>query len=552
MWNKHPKALPYLFLSEMWERFGYYLMIGIFTLYLKDVEAGFAMTEKEASDLYGTFIALVFLTPFIGGLVADRYLGYRTSIIIGGLLMGIGYFMMGIHNITILYIAMTFVIVGNGFFKPNISTLLGNFYSKEEYKDKKDEGYNIFYMGINVGAFICNFFGAALQILLGWQYAFMAAGVGMFVGVLVFILGTKHYAGYDQKKGTQEGDMPFYKIVLFILLPSVVFGIIGWMLKGVTSDANPDSYIFGSDSTDAFIFACIPVIFFYASLYFKAKPDDKRPIGALLSIFAVVILFWAVFKLNGSALNTWADRYTDREITGTTKAVFNGLKLSKEIDYKKDSVELYDASFRLQKENGVVKKVVDYPIYFRNVAKEKLPEENSKVSLWATNLSQSINPGWVIILTPLVVAFFTFLRSRKKEPSTPTKIAFGLLISALSVLVMVAAVKMGGNGSEKVSVWWLVANYGIITIGELFLSPMGLSVVSKLSPTNITSLMMGGWFLSTSIGNKLSGVLASLWDTYEDKTDFFWINFSLLLFATTLMFILLKQLNKVMQEKGIK
>jgi POT family proton-dependent oligopeptide transporter len=171
--------------------------------------------------------------------------------------------------------------------------------------------------------------------------------------------------------------------------------------------------------------------------------------------------------------------------------------------------------------------------------------------LWATNLSQSINPGWVILLTPLIVAFFTFLRSRKKEPSTPTKIAFGLLISALSVLVMVAAVNMGGNGAEKVSVWWLVANYGIITIGELFLSPMGLSVVSKLSPTNITSLMMGGWFLATSIGNKLSGVLASMWDTYEDKTDFFWVNFSLLMFATILMFVLVKQLNKVMKEKGI-
>jgi POT family proton-dependent oligopeptide transporter len=446
---------------------------------------------------------------------------------------------------------MTFVIVGNGFFKPNISTLLGNFYSEDQYKDKKDEGYNIFYMGINVGAFICNFFGAALQILLGWQYAFMAAGLGMFIGVVVFLLGTKHYGNKTQKKGVQEGDMPFYKIVLFILLPSVVFGVIGWFLKGVASEANPNSYVFGSDSTDAFIFACIPVIFFYGSLYFKAKPDDKRPIGALLSIFAVVILFWAVFKLNGSALTTWADRYTDREITGTTQTVFNGLKFSQEVEYKKDSVSLYDASFRLQKENGVVKKVVDYPVYFRNVAKEKLPEENSKVSLWATNLSQSINPGWVIILTPLVVAFFTFLRSRKKEPSTPTKIAFGLLISALSVLVMVAAVKIGGNGIEKVSVWWLVANYGIITIGELFLSPMGLSVVSKLSPTNITSLMMGGWFLSTSIGNKLSGVLASMWDTYEDKTDFFWINFSLLMFATLLMFALLKQLNKVMKEKGI-
>lgn len=551
MWKSHPKALPYLFLSEMWERFGYYLMIGIFTLYLKDVTAGFAMTEKESSDLYGTFIALVFLTPFIGGLIADRYLGYKKSIIIGGLLMGVGYLFMGVHDITVLYIAMTLVIVGNGFFKPNISTLLGNFYSKEEYKDKKDEGYNIFYMGINVGAFICNFFGAALQILLGWHYAFMAAGVGMFIGVVVFLLGAKHYRGYDEKKGVQEGDMPFYKILLYILLPSVVFGVIGWMVKGVTSDANPDSSIFGSDSTDAFIFACIPIVYFYGSLYFKAKKEDKRPIGALLSIFVVVILFWAVFKLNGSALTTWADRYTDREITGTTQTVFNGVALAKEVVYKKDSTELYDDQFRLQKNNGVVQKEYNYPLYFRNVAKEKLPEERATVSIWATNLSQSINPGWVIILTPLVVAFFTFLRGRKKEPSTPTKIAFGLLISALSVLVMVAAVHIGGNGSEKVSVWWLIANYGIITIGELFLSPMGLSVVSKLSPVNITSLMMGGWFLSTSIGNKLSGVLASMWDSYEDKTHFFWVNFSLLIFATLLMFALVKELNKVMKEKGI-
>jgi POT family proton-dependent oligopeptide transporter len=551
MWKSHPKALPYLFLSEMWERFGYYLMIGIFTLYLKDVEAGFSMTEKEASDLYGTFIALVFLTPFIGGLIADRYLGYKKSIVIGGIMMGAGYFMMGIHSLPMLYLAMTLVIVGNGFFKPNISTLLGNFYNEEQYKEKKDEGYNIFYMGINVGAFICNFFGAALQILLGWQYAFMAAGLGMFIGVIVFLLGTKHYGDKTDKKGIQEGDMPFSKIVLYILVPSVVFGIIGWLIKGVQSDVNLDSSIFGSDSTDAFIFACLPVVYFYGSLYFKAKPEEKRPIGALLSIFAVVILFWAVFKLNGSALTTWADRYTDREISGTTQAVFGNLKLAKDIEYKKDSTELYDASFRLQKENGEVVKEVNYPVYFRNVEKNKLPQEGSTVSIWATNLSQSINPGWVIILTPLVVAFFTYLRSRKKEPSTPTKIAFGLLISALSVLVMVAAVHIGNNGMEKVSVWWLVANYGIITIGELFLSPMGLSIVSKLSPKNITALMMGGWFLSTSIGNKLSGVLASMWDQYDDKANFFWVNFGLLMFATLLMFALVKNLNKVMKDHGI-
>ena len=542
MWKSHPRALPYLFFSEMWERFGYYLMIGIFTLYLKDVEAGFGMTEAESADLYGTFIALVFLTPFLGRLIADRYWAYKRTIIIGGLMMGLGYCLMAVHDLKVLYVAMTLVIFGNGLFKPNISTLLGNVYSTPQYNSQKDEGYNIFYMGINIGAFICNFFGAALQIMLGWSYAFLAAGIGMFIGVLIFIIGTKHYAEFDLKKGVQEGDMSFFKICLLILVPSVVFGIIGWMIPGA---------LVGTDSTDAFIFACIPVLYFYASLYFKAAPDEKRPILALLSIFAVVILFWAVFKQNGSALNTWADRYTDREITGGTKEVFETFKLAKSISYTKDSVPVYDQQFRIQKQDGKVVKEFNYPVYFKNMEEAKKPAEGSKIAVWSTNLSQSINPAWVIFLTPLVVALFTALRRRGKEPSTPTKIALGLFISALSVLFMVAAVAMSNNGMSKASVIWLVMGYGVITIGELFLSPMGLSLVSKLSPTRITSLMMGGWFVSTSIGNKLSGVLATLWDTYENKANYFWLNFALLLFASALMLLLLRWLNKVMKEKGI-
>ena len=540
--NKHPKALPFLFFSEMWERFGYYLMIGIFTLYLKDVKNGFAMSEAESADLYGTFIALVFLTPFLGGLLADRYLGYKKSIVIGGILMGMGYCMMGIHSLPMLYTAMTFVILGNGFFKPNISTLLGNIYSVPEYKDRKDEGYNIFYMGINIGAFICNFFGAALQIMLGWQWAFMAAGIGMFIGVLVFLSGTKHFEGYVQKKGVQEGDMSMTKITALILLPAITFGVLGWIIPGS---------IFGSDSTDAFIFACLPVVYFYSTLYFKASVEEKKPIAVMLAIFAVVVLFWAVFKQNGSALNTWADRYTNRRVEGATGYVFSTLKQSKVITFKKDSVEKYDSFFRLVKENGQVVKESGYPIYFRNEQKERLPQEETSINVWSTNLSQSINPGWVILLTPLVVAFFTWLRGKKKEPTTATKIALGLFISALSALVMVAAVMAGSNGAEKVSVWWLIACYGVITIGELFLSPMGLSLVSKLSPPRITALMMGGWFLSTSIGNKLSGVLASMWDKYEDKTNFFYLNFGLLLIATIIMFSLVKWANAIMREKNI-
>ena len=542
MWKKHPKALPFLFFSEMWERFGYYLMIGIFTLYLKDVKTGYAMTEAESADLYGTFIALVFLTPFIGGLLADRYLGYRKSIIMGGLMMGAGYCLMSVHNLPMLYLSMTLVILGNGFFKPNISTLLGNVYTTPQYIQQKDDGYNIFYMGINIGAFICNFFGAALYIVYGWGAAFIAAGVGMFLGVLIFLAGTRHYKAYDIKKGVGENDMSMARITLTIFVPSIVAGILGWLIPGS---------LVGSDSTDAFLFACLPVIYFYTSLYFRAKPEEKRPIAALLAIFAVVVMFWAVFKQNGSALNTWADRYTNREVSGTTQKVFDKLNFSQSITYRKDSVAKYDDQFRLQKANGAVLKELNYPVYFKNLAAEKKPAEGESVSLWATNLSQSINPGWVILLTPLVVAFFTWMRRKKKEPSTATKIAFGLFISALSALVMVGAVYASRNGSEKASVLWLISSYGVITIGELLLSPMGLSLVSKLSPVRITSLMMGGWFLATSIGNKLSGVLSSMWDQYNHKAGFFWLNFGLLMLAAIMCFAMLKWLNRVMKEKGV-
>jgi proton-dependent oligopeptide transporter, POT family len=537
--TKHPKALPYLFFSEMWERFGYYLMIGIFTLYLKDVKTGFAMNEAESADLYGTFIALVFLTPFIGGLLADRYFGYSKSIIVGGILMGIGYCMMGIHSLPMLYLAMFLVMIGNGLFKPNISTLLGNIYSTDEHRHMKDDGYNIFYMGINIGAFICNFFGAALYILLGWKYAFMAAGVGMFIGVAIFKFGTKHFDVFDIKKGVTKEDMPFSQIVMLILIPALIAGVLGWMI--------PDN-IFGSDSTDAFILACIPVVYFYANIYKRATADEKKPIGALLAIFVVVIAFWAVFKQNGSALNTWADRYTNREVTGTSASVFNTLKFAKQLSYAKDTVESYDANFKLQKTDGIVQKEYNYPIYFRNMLPEKLPAENGKISVWSTNLSQSINPGWVILLTPLFVAFFAFLRRRNKEPSTPTKIALGLLISALSALVMWGAVQAGHNGAEKVSVLWLIGSYGVVTIGELCLSPMGLSIVSKMSPPRITALMMGGWFVSTSIGNKLSGVLASMWDKYADKGNFFLLNCGLLLIAFVFMLLMLRWLNRIFYQ----
>ena len=534
--KKHPKALPFLFLSEMWERFGYYLMIGIFTLYLKDAVDGFGMTESEASDLYGTFIAFVFLTPFIGGLLADRVLGYRLSINIGGLMMGAGYCLMAVHDLNTLYIAMFLVIMGNGFFKPNISSLLGNLYNNEQYKNQKDEGYNIFYMGINIGAFVCNFFGAALYNMLGWGAAFMAAGVGMFVGLAIFWFATKHIKEVDIIKPRSANDMPLLKIFGVVLFPALAFGVIGYFL--------PEPII-GSHSTDAFLFGCIPVIFFYGNLLYRAPAEEKKPMAAMLAIFSVVIAFWAVFKQNGSTLNTWADRYTDREIPTAMVSTMSSLQLVDTVTYSKDSVVVSDNQFRVKDKKL---KEFAFPSYFKNMPEENLPKEGSNLYLFNTNLFQSVNPFWVIALTPLVLAFFAFLRRNGKEPSTPAKIAIGLLISALSCLVMVWAVEYNDNGTIKASSWWFISSYAVITIGELFLSPMGLSLVSKLSPPRITALMMGGWFLATSIGNKLSGVLSSLWDGYSDKANFFWVNAAFLTFASLMMFFMLRWLNKIFKE----
>lgn len=563
MKTKHPKALPFLFLSEMWERFGYYLMIGIFTLYLKDAEKGFALSEQEASDLYGTFIALVFLTPFIGGLLADRVLGYRKAITIGGVLMGVGYCLMAIHSLSALYIAMTFIIIGNGFFKPNISTLLGNVYNSEEYKEHKDAGYNIFYMGINIGAFVCNFFGAALYNMFGWYAAFLAAGVGMFIGIIIFSAGTKHFAHADVIKPKSESDMSLIQICGAVFLPAIAFGLIGYFLsdglsimyRGHKIIDVPAISLFGSRTTDAFLFGCIPVLFFYGRLLHKSPVSEKKPIAAMLAIFTVVIAFWAVFKQNGSTLNTWANNYTDREVPSNILGVTKSLQLAEKITYKKDSVLLMDNQFRpisldsIPLDKGDKKlKTLDYPIYFKNVKKEKLPKNGQDVYAFNTNLFQSVNPFWVIVFTPLVLGFFSFINRRGKETSTPTKIAFGLLISALSCFVMVGAIYASNNGLEKSSAWWFISSYAVITIGELFLSPMGLSLVSKLSPSRLTSLMMGGWFLATSIGNKLSGVLSSLWDSYDDKANFFYVNALFLGFAALLMFGILRWLNRIFEE----
>ena len=547
--NKHPKGLPYLFFTEMWERFGYYLILGIFVLYMIDPKetGGLAFNDKNADDIFGTFIALTYLTPFLGGFLADRLLGYMKAIYIGGALMGLGYIGLGVFkDIPMFYASMGLIILGNGFFKPSISTLLGNLYEEEPYKANKDAGYNIFYMGINIGAFVCNIIAAFMRNKFGWGEAFITAGVGMFLGLIIFSLGRKHILKANVMKPAQEGDTKITDVLLKVFLPAIIAGVIGWIIP---------NNIFGSDSTDAFIFACIPVVYFYVMLYVKANSEDKKPIGALLAIFAVSLMFWAVFKQNGTALTRWANYYTDRSVPAVAEKPLESIYLVDSKNYITKVVSVYDNQYQAQKdENGNPIKEQGKDIYFRNetpakkAAMEANPEKN--VYLYNTELFQSVNPFWVIVLTPVVVGFFMYLRKKGKEPSTPSKIVLGLFISALSCLVMVLAVYAGDNGAVKVSPWWLVASYGVITVGELCLSPMGLSFVSKLSPARITALMMGGFFLANSVGNKLSGILASTWYSYDNKMNYFLVNFALLIFATLLGASMLKRLNKIMKDQG--
>lgn len=538
--TKHPAGMKFLFLTEMWERFGYYLILGIFTLYLMDGQ-GMGMSRSKAYDIVGTYLGLVYLTPFLGGMIADKLLGYRLSIIIGGLLMSAGYGLLAIPRESVMWVALLLIILGNGFFKPNISTLLGKLYAADKYKAQKDAGYSIFYMGINIGAFICNFVAAYMRNEYGWSYAFLAASVGMLIGLAIFLLGTKHIKESDIIKKEENAGSDITKVLLYVFLPAIVFAGIGWLIPG---------NLLGSDSTDAFLFACLPVIVFFASLLFRAPKADRTQIKALLVIFVIMIPFWAVFKQNATALTTFAETHTNRNISSeSVKKIASSTKMTQVLTYAKDSVSRLDEKLRIVHDGqGNALKTSDYPQYFKNLPKTGLPAEGEKVTLLSTEILQSINPFFIVLLTPLVLSLFSFLKKRGKEPSTPAKMALGLVITGLSSLVMVLAVLNTDIYTDKASMLWLVACYGVITVGELLISPIGLSLTSKVSPKNITAFMMGGWFLSTSIGNKLSGVLAGFWDSFDNKAYFFLMNFTLCIVASIVIFLLVKWLREIIQQ----
>ncbi len=541
--GKHPRGLYVLFFTEMWERFGYYLMVGIFLLYLTDTvsHGGRGLDNAAAVGIVGTYVALIYLTPFIGGLIADRYLGYTKSIFLGGSLLALGYFLIALNGSdTIMYLGLFSAIIGNGFFKPNISTLLGNIYNRSDLKPKKDVAYNIFYMGINIGAFVCNFVAAFLRNNYSWGWAFSAAGFGMVLGLIWLAFGLKHVKYADVIKPVQKEDMPISKIGLYVFLPALIAGAIGWFIPG---------NLLGSDSNDAFVFACIPIIIFYLSLWYRATGFDKKRISTLLILFGVSIIFWNIYNQNSTALTIWAETYTNREAPKAVQPVLKPFKFLETVNTNPTEVPVVDNQFRAVADaNGKVPTKQGTDLYFQNLPKDQYPPPGKDLKLISTEIYQSINPFWIIVLTPLIVGFFGFLKSKGKELSTPSKFAWGTIIAGLSSLIMVFACLSTNIYENKVSSWWIFSSYGVFTISELFVSPVGLSLTSKVAPRRLTALMMGGWFITTSLGGKISGILAGFWDKFDNKAVFFGISVVAAIIAGILLLPLTKKLNSVVVE----
>ena len=447
--EKHPKGLYVLFATEMWERFSFYSMLAMFTLYLRDTTGqGFAWSVDSATTLYANYMMFVYASPLIGGWLADRKLGYRKAVMIGGLFFMAGHLLLSIRSIPVVYLALTCLVIGNGFFKPNVSAMVGNLYPEGSHL--KDRAYNIFYMGINVGAFLAPVVAEIVQRNWGFHPAFAVAAGGMAISVFILWKFKRFIQAADRPRQTNASEMADNAAVTVDAPPAAV---------SEQAAANASR----QDTMDA-------------------VPEWKR-IGALIVVFLIVIVFWMVFHQNGSTLTFWANDNT-----------------------------AWNAS-------GIV--------------------------------SIALNAGWVIVLTFPLVAFWRWLDRKGLEPSTPTKMAFGMILTGLSFFILFIAAKVGEatvTGSDpyafKVSPAWLIGAYGVLTLGELMLSPMGLSLVSKVAPIRLRGLMMGGWFVATAIGNKLTQI-GELWDDWLHST--FWLTLSgAALFMAVVLLVLLKPLKKAM------
>ena len=502
----HPRGLYLLFFTEMWERYSYYGMRAIFILYM--TKAMF-MTGADASNIYGSYTGLVYLTPLLGGYLADRFWGNRKSILIGGLLMAVGQFLMFVSgsiitdgaqsasSVSTMWAGLTFLIIGNGFFKPNISTMVGQLYPAGDHRI--DGAFTIFYMGINLGAFfsplICGGLGDTGNIH-DFRWGFLAACIGMIISVLSFeLLKNKHLRTAD---GVPIG-MPKQKMDMKTVITVLgSFGLIFFLLNFKTL------FNIDFDITAYLIYAAIVVM---PLIIFSDKSlvsDEKQRISVIFILAFFVIFFWACFEQAGASLTLFADTQVNREVNMfipgwliLVSSLVLGFFLVKALTW------FFEWKKNLQTTIQAVVAMVMLILFFTGYIPDFVKNE------FPASWFQSINPLGIIVLAPLFTIFWNALHKRNLEPSSPMKMGFGLLLVALGYVVIAYGVH-GVDSQTKISMWWLIALYIIHTMGELSLSPIGLSMVSKLAPVRFSSLLMGTWFLANAVANKFAGTLSAL------------------------------------------
>jgi len=423
----HPKGLYMLFTVEMWERFGYYGMRALLVLYMVK---HLAFSTEKSGQIYGWFTGLVYLTPLLGGYIADRYFGQRKCIIVGAALMGVGYFMLGLSS-AMFFPALFIIVFGNGFFKPNISTIVGKLYPPND--SRRDGGFTIFYMGINLGALFSPLIAGTLGEKYGWHYGFWAASAGMFIGLAVFLWKSREYLG-NMCIGPAHCSSP---------------GVEGEPVHDVNAPLTTEEW------------HRIAVIF-------------------IMTFFA--IFFFACFEQAGSSLTLFADRSTDRTFFGW-----------------------------------------EFP------------------ASWF----QAVNPLLIVALALPFSKLWTWLSEKQLEPTTSKKFAFGLAFLGAGFIVMVMAAKANKLTGLPVSFMWLTMAYLLHTIGELCLSPVGLSMVTKLAPAKFASLLMGTWLCSSAAANIVGGMFAGNYDAM-DHSLFFMIPAATAFGSAFVLYLLVKPINRWM------
>lgn len=436
----HPKALFILFFAEMWERFSYYGMRALLVLYMvKVLFAGSAGADIKALSIYGSYTAMVYLFPVIGGLIADKIFGFKKAIVMGGVLMMLGHFALAFEGSnTVFFLALALIIVGNSFFKPNISSYLGTFYEAND--PRKDGAFTIFYMGVNIGAFLATLTCGYIGQEISWHYGFGLAGIGMALGVLVFLLSKKVFAGTGLRP--QE----------ITLKPARPLGL-SWdavVYIGTVIMVPLCALLLNQNELMSTLMLVISLgIVTYLLVEAVRNPDkvEGQRLLVVIVLFFFHAIFWALFEQAGGSLTLFAERNVNRSIGG-----------------------------------GII----------------------------PSSLFTSFNPFYIMVLAPLFSWIWIKLRDTNREPRTPMKFVLGLTFLASGFLVIVLGAKFFADANGLVPMAFLALLYLLVTIGELCLSPVGLSMITKLSPVKIVGFVMGAWFLSISLGNKLAGIIGTL------------------------------------------